>query len=642
MLLYNHNKEFLGIDDEDLRLLGYQSFSELLSECHDFADLFVKKPGYIHNFKNFQWIDFVLHAEAEESKAIVHAKGRNFSCQIVIKTLFLSSAPSEEAYVIELKHIAPLSSAEDAEVAQNLAQNPIATPTTPFQAPELEPQEQSFEKVSLDVDSDVAMPETVSETQEEPQDIEDFPNFDDVETTALSEPDAFDIPDSNPIPFDPYDDQQSESIEKEYADFSKPLEIEDDLFMAPEDDAPTAETETLPDLDTALDTLAPEPEIAQAPMLGDYISQDKEYLEKHQVDSNYVYDPQIAADELGLPVDLIEEFIGDFIAQSHEFHDELFESSAKEDFDNVKILSHKLKGVAANLRIEDAFEMLSIINTSEDAAEVEANLRAYYRIVAHLEGKELEEEVVTPAPEVASDPEPALLDDDLLETQESFMQDEPEVDETPLMEEPSTQNTLEDNALEDLYELDVKESPEPLLETPIENDDDDLYDIGIKQNDDAPLMVMDPIEDDVLSDLEPLSLDDTPLAPLEDSEFDAPLTQEEAPTDAVANLEPEVETVPLQYDATAAANELGLDATLVQGIITDFAQEAQAKENALNDAIIGGDSASWQQIARELKGVTDNLRMTDLSTCLQTVVQTDNAEDAAPAVKQFFNYVNQL
>ena len=609
MLLYNHNKEFLGIDEEDLRLLGYHSFSELLNECHDFADLFVKKPGYIHNFKNFQWIDFVLHAEAEESKAIIHAKGRSFSCQIVIKSFYLSSTPNEEAFTIELKHIVPLSSSEDAEIAASLSKNPIVPPKEPFKAPEIEPV-QPAEKV-----------------EEAPKLDADFPSFDDVETTELAEPDMFDVPDSNPTAFDPHDSQE---IEKEYADFSKPLEIEDDLFMS--DETPEQEDNSLdlPNLDETLDDLAPTTEPTAAPMLGDYISQDKEYLEKHQVAADYKYNPQIAADELGLPVDLIEEFIGDFIAQSHDFHDELFESSAKEDFDNVRILSHKLKGVAANLRIEDAFEMLSIINTSNDPAEIEANLRAYYRIVAHLEGKELDEVPQAPVAEEA----PMIVEDDLLPTEETFIQEEQNTPEIPQVEK-ETLPELEDTELEDLYALDVKEPLEDL--TPV-SQEDDLYDLGIKQDDDEPLLVVDepeaePLLDDTLDALEPLSYEDE-LEPLSmNNNIEAPLTEEVIPTEDVA---------PLQYDAQGAANELGLDAELVQGIISDFASEASNKRATFDSALADNDAALWQQTARELKGVTDNLRMTDLSSALQSILKTNHSDEAAKAVNQFFNYVNQL
>ncbi|MDP1784189.1 MAG: Hpt domain-containing protein, partial [Sulfuricurvum sp.] len=62
MLLYNYKQEFIGIDDEELHLLNYSSLEELLSVCSDVADLFANEPGYIHNFKNFGWINFLLHA----------------------------------------------------------------------------------------------------------------------------------------------------------------------------------------------------------------------------------------------------------------------------------------------------------------------------------------------------------------------------------------------------------------------------------------------------------------------------------------------------------------------------------------------------------------------------------------------------
>ena len=131
--------------------------------------------------------------------------------------------------------------------------------------------------------------------------------------------------------------------------------------------------------------------------------------------------------ELGLPVDLIQEFIGDFIQQSHDFHDPLFDALAARDLETIKTLSHKLKGVAANLRIEDSFEVLSIINTTKDFDEISANLKYYYHLIAKLEGNESaqldmsddvstyeESDVATSIPE--PEPEPAaqtVPDDDI-------------------------------------------------------------------------------------------------------------------------------------------------------------------------------------------------------------------------------------
>ena len=44
MLIYDHNKNFVGIDDDDLRLLGFSTTEELKAACSDIAEFFVKKP----------------------------------------------------------------------------------------------------------------------------------------------------------------------------------------------------------------------------------------------------------------------------------------------------------------------------------------------------------------------------------------------------------------------------------------------------------------------------------------------------------------------------------------------------------------------------------------------------------------------
>jgi len=47
MLIYDHNKEFIGIDQESLKLLGYERFEDLIHEHKDVAELFVKNKGTI-------------------------------------------------------------------------------------------------------------------------------------------------------------------------------------------------------------------------------------------------------------------------------------------------------------------------------------------------------------------------------------------------------------------------------------------------------------------------------------------------------------------------------------------------------------------------------------------------------------------
>ena len=58
MLIYNFQKEFIGIDKSSLEALGLSTLSELQEQVEDFADLFVKTPGHIHNFKHVHYLRF--------------------------------------------------------------------------------------------------------------------------------------------------------------------------------------------------------------------------------------------------------------------------------------------------------------------------------------------------------------------------------------------------------------------------------------------------------------------------------------------------------------------------------------------------------------------------------------------------------
>jgi HPt (histidine-containing phosphotransfer) domain-containing protein len=645
LLIYDHNKRFVGIDDEDLRLLGFSTTQELLSACEDIADLFVKKPGYVHNFKNFQWIDFVLHSEAENAKAIINSGKKSFSCDIVIKPFHMLDAAGQEAYSIRLQHIKPLSGSESAEVHAAAAAAPQA-PTPPVEPEPVIPA--------------APVVEEVPEMPELPQD--DLPRFDDIPSTTLDEPAAA------PVEEDIYKEDPYDLPEDIYPDFNKPLEIEDDIYMdastsAPEVSEPVAE---VPEI-TPEPELVAEPEPKERPMLGDYIAPEEQgYADQMKNFEDYVYDPHIAADELGLPVDLIEEFIGDFIGQAHEFHDELMEAAAKSDFDNVKLLSHKLKGVAANLRIEDSFEMLSVINNSHDAAEVEAFLKMFYRTIAKLEGKELPDFNAAPAPA----PEPEAV--------------APVVEEAvpePMDEDVSLPPMPEPSADEDIYSLDIKETAAareaPIAETAPESDD--LYDLNVAPEPLIPetetlepafqVPEAAPVEEDLYtleSAPEPIEPTEEATAPeaatAEDLyEFENVVPETEAPfepeplEEAPSIPEPaltDTEETPVEtavpdlpemnYDATSAANELGLPKDVVNELIEDFTDHAESAKTLIEDAIDSGNAAGWSQQALEMKGIADNLRMTDIASTLKTLEAADDPLTAKTATDELYGLIKQL
>ena len=650
MLLYNQRKEFVGIDEDDLKGLGFQNISELQNESHDFADLFVKKPGYIHNFKNFSWIDFILHSETDESKAIIHAKGRNFSCALHIAPFHFTS--EESGFAVSIRSLRPLKGSEDLEASQDLeASGGVQATPAPISR-------QVEESPQLDISlEDLQIPDSADELEASfdspPEPEVSLPSFDDSYAQELSEPEPLDIPDASEM----YQDLGA--TENEFGapldiDFNESLTLDEDISI---DDTPEPSYEEEPEFNIE-EELAPVKE--ETPMLGDYVSpaDDGEHLSDLVKSGTYVYEPQIAADELGLPVDLIEEFIGDFIDQAHEFHDDLYASIETADFDNVQILSHKLKGVAANLRVEDAFDVLSVVNHSKDPEQVLPNLNHFYKIIAKLEGKELPQESAAPAPTPEPAAEPDLSDIDM-----SVDIKQPE-DGPMLIDEDVTPLSNNDDMYDDLLvspdELSEPSyaQPQPEVNLVAENDDDDIYGDLLGGSDDfnasesvshsEPETNSTEDHDDIYGDL---------LGGSDD--FSAPEEFAEVPNTSIENddlyddmLSPEnvvpvqeslsVEVAPLNLDENRTANELGIPVDIVKEFIQDFKEQVKTHRVDFDKAITSQNIKEVNNTATLLKGMSDNLRLTEISEVLKQLQQENNINNTAQALATLQAYADQL
>ena len=97
------------------------------------------------------------------------------------------------------------------------------------------------------------------------------------------------------------------------------------------------------------------------------------------------YNPQTAADELNLPVVLIEEFVEDFIEQAHQDKDHLLASYYQKDMDNIHELGHKLKGAASNLRINELADILEEIQYCTEHDKLESLFVKYWGHFLSLE-----------------------------------------------------------------------------------------------------------------------------------------------------------------------------------------------------------------------------------------------------------------
>ncbi len=548
MLIYNYQKEFVGIDEDDLKALGFSDLLQLRNEAADFADLFVKTPGFVHNFKHVHWIDFITCAEgSEDAKVIIHIKGQNFRATIDIETVYLVDNPSQKAYLINLINLRLLTNNENERVSSDVLEKSVPKVSTEnsaiFKVADSEPiihEDRTIEQEQLEVTPD-------------PYEKEDIDNFDELNTSP------------NVIK-DIYEDA--------------PIDLGDDLLEIGEPEEVLSEVDENRDIEIEeVQGIKSTPVVTQSLNVG----------------SDYKYDPQLASDELGLPLDLIEEFIEDFISQAIEFKERLYVSLAEGNMNDLKILSHKLKGVAANLRVEDAFEVLTTINISTDIEVIKINLDTLYVIIAQLSGKSLdsaEEEV--PSNKNEEDTE----DDDLvLSFKDDFIEDSP------------TEEKIENSDIPQKIEM-------PELA------DDDFLAIDVDST--APEKLDEDIE---LDELKEFISKEIELDTEEEPEEELSLIEELEIDDEVI----EEDSKPL-YDKTLIANEIGIDTQSFNDLFKDFIKESDSICDEFNESIEQNDSVAWRKTAIKLKGMSDNMRVHDFTTELESIIQTKDSNVAKEAV----------
>ena len=343
MLIYNYKKEFLGIDEADLDALGLETLADLREESADFADLFVRTPGCIHNFKHVHWIDYVLDKDGAEAKVIIHVKNKNYSANLSIDTAYLVDSPAQKAFCVALLNIRLLSSAQTEKLLTDINNKPTPIPAN------------GTTELFTIASSVVADEETQKEEEFEEEKAPSV-SYDPYESTQEDSLSVEDV----------YETEDDTSIEEDI------LEFEDEIEDTKEDIA-----EITPELIEEEENEEKQEEVKEEVIAPEITTIDGKFAQ-------YTYNPELASEELGLPIDLIEEFIQDFIAQALSFKDELYQSVETEQLDNIKIQSHKLKGVAANLRIEDALDVLTTINTASDYDIIKTNLDKLYIMINNL------------------------------------------------------------------------------------------------------------------------------------------------------------------------------------------------------------------------------------------------------------------
>lgn len=85
-----------------------------------------------------------------------------------------------------------------------------------------------------------------------------------------------------------------------------------------------------------------------------------------------------SANDLSLPVELIEEFVIDFIEQAHDETKKMLAAYELGDLPTIQKIGHLLKGTSSNLRINPLSDTLYEIQFCEDSSKLEGLIKEYW------------------------------------------------------------------------------------------------------------------------------------------------------------------------------------------------------------------------------------------------------------------------
>jgi HPt (histidine-containing phosphotransfer) domain-containing protein len=107
-------------------------------------------------------------------------------------------------------------------------------------------------------------------------------------------------------------------------------------------------------------------------------------------------------------------------------------------------------------------------------------------------------------------------------------------------------------------------------------------------------------------------------------------------------LTEETAATPLQYDLNAVAGALGMEPAFMEELLRDYKTDALAMHSTIIQAIKAFDTHTWRSSAAKLKGISDNLRLSEISDELAILSVTNDAQEAKKASARLVNYLDQL
>lgn len=165
--------------------------------------------------------------------------------------------------------------------------------------------------------------------------------------------------------------EQRETVESFYAALSRITTSQAEAKAEPEIDLFDTQTEDKVDLFEVEEEKAEAEVAVNAQSFGTISLEDVKPI-------HFDFQLEEAANDLSLPVELIEEFVHDFIEQGHIETEKMLKAYEEGDLDAIQKIGHLLKGASSNLRINALSDTLYKIQFCEDSSILEPLIKDYW------------------------------------------------------------------------------------------------------------------------------------------------------------------------------------------------------------------------------------------------------------------------
>jgi len=389
LILYDNAGLFLGIGRQELNLLGYEDMEEFRRYHNDFADLFVNQPGYVFKFKNFSWIDYVLHSGTPNKRVLIKTKnGKKIETSLNIQEIYLQNDINNISlmYSVELtsgnafaNSMMPASEAFSPErnfASEESSSSPQPQTETSFQEIS-EPTESSFETPHEIAQAYESIPQTETFlTADEPSTVQEktYSFLDDIPLPTFSKETEAPIESNEPLSFD---FTPKLPVTEEQGDFK--LKLDFDILDKPILDEPISNDDTLHEQEKFITTLEEQPVELKPLRLKETFVAPTPTL-PHQDSREEAFDLATCAEELGLDFITLAQIIEEYSVTLDTTMPLLEEAIIANNRYTAKQEIDKLKSVALHLQISSLYQHFEHLerslefDTKEEIRHVVSNL----------------------------------------------------------------------------------------------------------------------------------------------------------------------------------------------------------------------------------------------------------------------------